>query len=83
MSSQPDGTVQINGSFRRWLASGAISWRSRTNTPQQRKEAKGEMSKRNDIMSALLAARDPKMGDKLTDSEVWGEGHLMIAAGMY
>lgn len=50
---------------------------------RERKEAKGKMSKRNDIMSALLAARDPQTGDKLTDSEVWGEAHLMIAAGMY
>ena len=36
---------------------------------------------RQDIMSALLAARDPKTGEKLTDAEVWGEAHLMIAAG--
>ncbi len=38
-------------------------------------------SDRNDIMSALLAARDPKTGEKLTEAEVWGEAHLMIAAG--
>ena len=49
---------------------------------RERKGAKGEMSERNDIMSALLAARDPKTGDKFTDSEVWGEAHLMIAAGI-
>ena len=37
---------------------------------------------RQDIMSALLAAQDPKTGERLTDAEIWGEAHLMIAAGM-
>jgi cytochrome P450 len=36
---------------------------------------------RLDIMSALLAARDPKTGEKLSDAETWSEAHLMIAAG--
>ena len=36
---------------------------------------------RQDIMSALLAAKDPKTGQKLADAEIWGEAHLMIAAG--
>ena len=40
-----------------------------------------KMSRRNDIMSALLAAKDPKTGTKLSEAEVWGEAHLMIAAG--
>ncbi|KAL2051645.1 hypothetical protein ABVK25_008059 [Lepraria finkii] len=43
--------------------------------PQERK------SEWNDIMSALLATRDPKTGTKLTEAEIWGEAHLMIAAG--
>lgn len=38
-------------------------------------------AERNDIMSALLAARDPRTGEKLCDAEVWTEAHLMIAAG--
>lgn len=41
----------------------------------------GGKEERQDIMTALLAARDPKSGQKLTDAEVWGEAHLMIAAG--
>lgn len=45
---------------------------------RERMEAKSD---RRDIMSALLAARDPKTGDQLTEAEVWGEAHLMIAAG--
>lgn len=36
---------------------------------------------RQDIMSALLAARDSKTGEKLSDAETWSEAHLMIAAG--
>lgn len=36
---------------------------------------------RNDIMSALLAAHDPRTGEKLSEAEVWTEAHLMIAAG--
>lgn len=40
-----------------------------------------KMSRRNDIMSALLAAKDPKTGTKLSEAEVWEEAHLMIAAG--
>lgn len=40
-----------------------------------------KMSGRNDIMSALLAAKDPKTETKLSEAEVWGEAHLMIAAG--
>ena len=44
--------------------------------------ASGEkMSGRNDIMTALLAAKDPKTGTQLSEAEVWGEAHLMIAAG--
>ena len=42
-----------------------------------------EMQNRKDIMSHLLVAKDPKTGDKLTDAEVWGEAHLMIAAGKF
>jgi len=38
-------------------------------------------SERNDIMSALLGAVDPKTGEKLSSAEVWTEAHLMIAAG--
>lgn len=38
-------------------------------------------AERHDIMAALLAARDPKTGEKLSDAEVWTEAHLMIAAG--
>ena len=40
-----------------------------------------KMSERNDITSALLAAKDPKTGTKLSEAEIWGEAHLMIAAG--
>lgn len=36
---------------------------------------------RQDIMTALLASRDPKSGEMLSQAEVWGEAHLMIAAG--
>jgi len=36
---------------------------------------------RQDIMSSLLAARDPKTGEKLSVAETWSEAHLMIAAG--
>lgn len=36
---------------------------------------------RNDIMTALLAARDPKTKEKLSKAELWTEAHLMIAAG--
>ena len=43
-------------------------------------EEKGH-TQRNDILSALLKARDPKTGTKLSEAEVWGEAHLMIAAG--
>jgi cytochrome P450 len=38
---------------------------------------------RQDIMTALLAARDPKTGERLSDAETWSEAHLMIAAGTY
>ncbi|KAK5206973.1 hypothetical protein LTR41_007508 [Exophiala xenobiotica] len=38
---------------------------------------------RQDIMSALLAARDPRTGEKLSIEETCSEAHLMIAAGMY
>lgn len=40
-----------------------------------------KMAGRNATMSALLAAKDPKTGTKLSEAEVWGEAHLMIAAG--
>lgn len=36
---------------------------------------------RKDVMSALLEARDPKSGEKLSEEETWCEAHLMIAAG--
>lgn len=38
-------------------------------------------TERNDVMTALLAARDPKTKEKLSDAELWTEAHLMIAAG--
>lgn len=47
----------------------------------QRMASEEKMSKRNDILSALLAAKDPKTGTKLSEAEVWGEAHLMVAAG--
>ena len=48
---------------------------------EQRMASEEKMSKRNDILSALLAAKDPKTGTKLSEAEVWGEAHLMVAAG--
>ena len=50
---------------------------------ERRMASMEKMSTRNDIMSALLAASDPKTGTKLSEAEVWGEAHLMIAAGGY
>jgi cytochrome P450 len=38
---------------------------------------------RNDIMAALLAAKDPKTGTMLSQTETWSEAHLMIAAGTF
>ena len=52
-----------------------------TKYSEERMASRDKMSKRNDIMSALLAAKDPKTGTKLAEAEVWGEAHLMIAAG--
>lgn len=52
-----------------------------TKYSEERMVPQEQTSERNDIMSALLAARDPKTGTKLTEAEVWGEAHLMIAAG--
>ena len=40
-----------------------------------------KFSKRNNILSALVAAKDRKTGTKLSEAEIWGEAHLMIAAG--
>ena len=52
-----------------------------TKYSEERRASEEKMSRRNDIMSALLAAKDPKTGTKLPEAEVWGEAHLMIAAG--
>ena len=52
-----------------------------TQYSEKRMASEEKRNKRNDIMSALLAAKDPKTGTKLSDAEVWGEAHLMIAAG--
>lgn len=52
-----------------------------TKYSEERMASEEKRSKRNDIMSALLAATDPKTGTKLSEAEVWGEAHLMIAAG--
>ena len=52
-----------------------------TQFSEERMASEEKMSRRNDIMSALLAAKDPKTGTKLSEAEVWGEAHLMIAAG--
>ena len=54
-----------------------------TKFSEERMASEEKMSKRNDIMSALLAAKDPKTGTKLSEAEVWGEAHLMIAAGEF
>ena len=47
----------------------------------EERNASQEMKDRKDIMSALLEARDSRTGTKLSNAEVWGEAHLMIAAG--
>ena len=52
-----------------------------TKHSEERMASQEKISGRNDIMSALLAARDPQTATKLTEAEVWGEAHLMIAAG--
>lgn len=52
-----------------------------TKYSEERMASEEKMSGRNDIMSALLAAKDPRTGTKLSEAEVWGEAHLMIAAG--
>ena len=52
-----------------------------TKFSEARMASQEKMKGRNDIMSALLAAKDPKTGTKLSEAEVWGEAHLMIAAG--
>ena len=52
-----------------------------TKYSEERMASEGKMSQRNDIMSALLVAKDPKTQTKLSEAEVWGEAHLMIAAG--
>ena len=52
-----------------------------TNFSKARMASQEKMKGRSDILSALLAARDPKTGTKLSEAEVWGEAHLMIAAG--
>ena len=52
-----------------------------TKFSEARMASEEKMKGRNDIMSALLAAKDPKTGTKLSEAEVWGEAHLMIAAG--
>ena len=52
-----------------------------TKFSEARMASEEKMKGRNDIMSVLLAARDPKTGTKLSEAEVWGEAHLMIAAG--
>ena len=52
-----------------------------TKFSEARMASEEKMKGRNDIMSALLAAKDPKTETKLSEAEVWGEAHLMIAAG--
>ncbi|KAK4695064.1 hypothetical protein P7C71_g2615, partial [Lecanoromycetidae sp. Uapishka_2] len=52
-----------------------------TKYSEERMASEEKMGNRNDIMSALLAAEDPKTKTKLSQAEVWGEAHLMIAAG--
>ena len=39
------------------------------------------MKDRKDIMSYLLAAKDPESGQNLQLAEVWSEAYLMISAG--
>ena len=51
-----------------------------TQYSEERMASEQKRNKWNDIMSALLAAKDPKTGTKLSEAEVWGEAHLMIAA---
>jgi cytochrome P450 len=48
---------------------------------RSRARMQGGKSDRRDIMAALLEATDPRTGEKLSQDEVWGEAHLMIAAG--
>ena len=43
----------------------------------------GVSADRKDINSTLLATRDPRMGDKLTEEGLAGEAHLLISAGKY
>lgn len=50
-------------------------------TRERVEKTKAGKFERQDILSALLVARDPKTGEKLSDAETWSEAHLMIAAG--
>lgn len=72
--------------FERWIFPGIVNERNRlieisTRHSQQRKTSKESMAGRTDIMSTLLAARDPKTGSKFIEAELWEEAQLMIAAG--
>ena len=51
------------------------------NVVQQRIDANNAMKERKDIMSYLLAAKDPESGENLELAEVWSEAYLMISAG--
>ena len=48
---------------------------------QRRIDANDSMKERKDIMSYLLAAKDPETGENLQLAEVWSEAYLMISAG--
>lgn len=48
---------------------------------QKRIDANEELKDRKDIMSYLLASKDPETGENLHLAEVWSEAYLMISAG--
>lgn len=48
---------------------------------QRRIDDNESMKDRKDIMSYLLAAKDPETGENLQMAEVWSEAYLMISAG--
>ena len=50
---------------------------------QRRIDDNESMKDRKDIMSYLLAAKDPETGENLQMAEVWSEAYLMISAGGY
>ena len=69
-----------------WLFPGLLKERARylaatIDVVQRRIDANDAMKDRKDIMSYLLAARDPESGENLQLAEVWSEAYLMISAG--